>query len=208
MDIIIETAAVVAFAIYGVLRGLRKGFDAVGLTSVAFAVAFGGGTLRDLLIDRRPLFWVANEHYVWIVVGVAFAGATFPRQLFRFERYLAIPDALGLGLFSIVGTKFAIDAGMSPVLAVLLGVITGTFGGVIGDLIYNETPSLFRQSPLYATCSLAGASFYLAFHATGVPDWLAQSAGVSITFALRMLALRYSLCLPTRGRGDATNSPI
>lgn len=195
---LIETGAVFASAVYGVLLGLRKGFDLVGLASVGFAVAFGGGTLRDLLIDRRPLFWVANEHYIWLVGAVAIAGALLPQTAPRFERYLALPDALGLGLFSVAGAGYAHEAGMSPLVSALMGVVTGAFGGVIADVICNETPSLFRPSPLYATCALAGALAYLGLMQLGAADWVSPSVGVATGAALRLFALKHDIHLPSR----------
>lgn len=195
---VIEFAAVLSAAIYGVLRGLRKDFDIVGLISMSFVVAFGGGTLRDMLLDRRPLFWVENEDYLWAVLVVAVIGAVIPRKVARLEPWLALPDALGLGLWSVAGTVVAVEAGMSPLVSAVFGVMTGAFGGVIGDIICNETPSLFRKSPLYATCALAGAVTYLALDAWGVSEWTAQPAGVVVAFALRMIAVTFNLHVPVR----------
>jgi len=194
----IELAAVTASAIYGVLLGLRKGFDAVGLATVAMAVAFGGGTLRDLLLDRRPLFWVENEHFLWIVLALALIGATLPHRLTAIERRLALPDALGLGLFSVAGAAYAVQADMPLLTSALMGVITGAFGGVIGDVICNETPSLFRPSPLHATCALVGALAYILLDRSGCPQGLAQTAGILLASTSRMLAIRFNICLPAR----------
>jgi uncharacterized membrane protein YeiH len=198
----LEFAAVLSAAIYGVLRGLRKDFDIVGLISVSFAVAFGGGTLRDVLLDRRPLFWVENEAYLWTVLVVAVIGAVLPRQVAKLEPWLALPDALGLGLWSVAGTVVAVEAGMSPLVSAVFGVMTGSFGGVIGDIICNETPSLFRKSPLYATCALAGSVTYLALDAAGVSEWTSQPAGVAVAFALRMVAVQFNLHVPVKTLQD------
>lgn len=194
----IELAAVVAMALYGILRGLRAGFDVVGLVSLSAAVAFGGGTLRDLFLDRRPLFWVEREELLWIVLGLSLVGAVLPRLVVKVERLLLLPDALGLGLFSVAGTAVAIDAGMTPLIAVVMGVVTGTFGGVICDIICNETPSLFRNSPLQATCALLGAVGYLIAAEFSPVEWVPQAIGIVAASLLRIVAVWRNWQLPIR----------
>lgn len=194
----IEFAAVVASALYGILRGLRAGFDLVGLVSVSAAVAFGGGTLRDLFLDRRPLFWVEREELLWVVFGLSLVGACVPRIVVRVERFLLLPDALGLGLFSVAGTAVAVDSGMPPLVAVVMGVITGTFGGVICDIICNEPPSLFHNSPLQATCALLGATSYLIAAEWSQVEWLPQAIGIFAASLLRVLAVWRNWQLPVR----------
>lgn len=192
----IEILAVVSSALYGVLLACRKGLDAVGVFTIAFAVAFGGGTLRDLLLDRRPLFWTANDHYVVVVFALAVAGSLWPRLVTRFEKFLPVPDALGLALFSVTGAAYAIEAGMSPVVASLMAVITGTFGGVIAEVICNEVPSLFRAAPLNATCSFIGAWVYVLLDLSPLPHPVALWAGIGVVALSRLAALRWNWQLP------------
>ncbi len=194
----IEFAAVVVSAIYGVLRAARKGLDVVGVIALALAVAFGGGTLRDLFLDRHPLFWIEHEHYLVIAFGIGLIGAAIPGRLARIEKLLALPDAIGLGLFSVVGAAVAVEAGASLPVAVLMGVVTGTFGGVIGDVICNEIPSLFRPSPLYATCSFVGAWVYLLLERTTLASGVAVGAGIAVTVVLRLVALKWNIHVPAR----------
>lgn len=198
----IEYGAVVASAIYGILRASRNDLDVVGMISVAYVVAFGGGTLRDLFLNRQPLFWIGHPQYPIVVFGLGVLGALIPRQINRVERYLAIPDAVGLGLFSVVGAGFAIQSGTSVFVASILGVVTGTFGGVIGDVICNEIPSLFRSSPLYATCSFAGAWVYLLCRQGMLPESIAVTAGIVVTVTLRMAALRWDVRIPAAPERD------
>lgn len=195
---LIELAAVAVSALYGVLRGLRSGFDAVGLVCVAAAAAFGGGTLRDLFLGRRPLFWIEYEYLLWIVIGLALLGAFIPQRIARVERLLIYPDAIGLGLFSVAGTAVALQEGMSPLLAIIMGVITGTFGGVVCDVICNETPTLFRTSPLCATCALVGSVLYLASLGAGLPTSAAQGIAIVAAAVLRLIAVFRNWTLPTR----------
>ena len=200
----IELSAVVASAIYGVLLARRHKMDFVGVFSLAFIVAFGGGTLRDLLLDRHPLFWMRADHYPVIVFAIALASFIVPRIPKRTESFLQIPDAFGLGLFTISGTNAAIGAGTSFFIAVLLGVVTGTFGGVIGDIVVNRVPSLFRSAPLFATCSFVGAWVYLLMNATpAVSDYAAASA-IAFIVLFRLMAIRYKWLLPHLSSEDLT----
>ena len=142
MQDVLETMAVVASGAYGVLVARRHQMDFVGFFSLALIVAFGGGTLRDLFLDRHPLFWIREHHYPLIIFALAFITSFLPAIRDSTERILKYPDSLGLGLFSIAGATAAIDARTSLFIAALMGVITGTFGGVIGDIVCNKVPSL------------------------------------------------------------------
>jgi uncharacterized membrane protein YeiH len=197
----IEIGAVVASGLYGVLLGCRKGLDAVGVFTIAFAVAFGGGTLRDLLLDRQPLFWMANDHYLVVVFVLALIGSVWPRLVARCEKLLPIPDALGIALFSITGAAYAIEAGHSPIVASILAVITGTFGGVIAEIICNEIPSLFRSAPLQATCSFVGAWVYLVMELyLPVPHAAAVWTAFAVIALWRLAALRWNWQLPNAAK--------
>lgn len=192
----IEFAAVISSAIYGILLGCRMRFDAVGMFAVSGAIAFGGGTLRDVFLDRQPLFWIAKDHYVAIVLGLSILGSFAPHAMRRLERFLLIPDALGLALFSITGAAYALETGTSLLIASILAVVTGTFGGVIAEVICNEIPSLFRSAPLHATCSFIGAWVYILLTKMGVPAEATMAIGLATIFLLRMAALRWDIRLP------------
>jgi uncharacterized membrane protein YeiH len=193
----IEVAAVAASALYGVLRGARQNFDLVGICYIAFAVAFGGGTVRDVLLDRHPIFWIENDHLVWIAMAIAVAGAFLPKLVSKLEPLLWIPDAMGLGLFSVLGAAYALECGTGRFVAILLGVATGSFGGVIADVICNELPLVFTRSPLYATCSFFGAFAYVLLDWLHAGSSLAMGAGFCVVVALRVGAVRWDWQLPT-----------
>ena len=194
---LLELLAVIASALFGVLLARSKRMDFVGVATLAFIVAFGGGTLRDVLLDRRPLFWIENEHLALIVLGLALAGTLLPRLPRRTERFLHLPDALGLGLFSMVGAGLALEAGTSMFIASLFGVITGSFGGVIGDIVVNEVPSLFQPTtPIYASCSFVGCWVYMLLRATELGQPLALWFGVAAVVGLRLAGLRWNIRLP------------
>ena len=193
----IEFGAVVASACYGILLASRKRMDFVGLFCVACAVAFGGGTLRDLCLDRQPLFWIQNGQYPVIVFGLAAVGAIAPGTMLRLERRLAIPDALGLGLFTIVGTGYAVEAEAPLFVAALIGVMTGAFGGVIADVICNEVPTIFRPAPLYASCSFAGAWVYIGGECLGWEHSLTLALSLGTVVFFRLASLKWDWRLPS-----------
>jgi uncharacterized membrane protein YeiH len=197
----LEWMAVIASACFGVMLARSKRMDAVGVIAVAFIVAFGGGSLRDLLLDRHPLFWIRSSELAWAVFLVGLIGGLIPRIPGRLLSWLNLPDAMGLGLFSVLGVNYALQAGVSPFIASILGVITGSFGGVIGDVVCNDIPRLFRTGPLYATCSFAGCWVYLGLRAAGLDEQTPAVVGIASVVAFRLAALRWNLSLPeSRGQ--------
>ena len=196
MMLVIEVLAVISGAVFGVLLARRKGMDFVGVFSVAFMTAFGGGTLRDVLLDRHPLFWIQYSWYPVIVFVVAAVVSLIPKIPKSAERLLHFPDAMGLGLFSILGTEIALEQGVSPFVAVLFGVMTGTFGGVIGDIACNEVPYLFRPAtPLYATCAFVGGWILLVCKMMPLPDSADFLISAAVVVVLRLLALKFNIGL-------------
>ncbi|MDP1977522.1 MULTISPECIES: trimeric intracellular cation channel family protein [Undibacterium] len=194
----IEVAGILAFASSGFIEARRKRMDVVGVFTVAFITAFGGGTLRDLLLDRRPLFWVENQEYPIIIFVMSVVAIPFLRHLRNAvtENAIVLADALGLGLFSVTGASLAQEAQMPMFVCVMMGVITGIFGGVLRDIICNEIPLVFRRSHLYATCAFAGCWTYLILNRLEVNEGVALAFGVGICFVLRMMAVRFDWKLP------------
>ena len=184
-------AATVAFALSGILEATRRRMDVVGVFSVAFASAFGGGTLRDLLLDRRPLFWVQNPEYVWLVLAMTLAAPLLLRAVRhqRVDRVMEGADALGLGLFAISGASLSMAAGMPAVVSVLMGAITAVCGGVLRDVLCNEIPRVFHDHVPYTLCAFIGAALFLALHAQGVASPASTAAGIAATSGLRLLAV-------------------
>ncbi len=194
----IEVAGTLAFAVSGFMAAARKRMDIVGVTAVSFFAAFGGGTLRDVLLDRRPFFWVQHDEYVWAVLGLAAAGTLWLRAL-RFSpsaRPMLWADALGLGLFAASGAGTAVELGQSAIVCALMGVVTGVFGGVMRDMLCNEVPAIFVDHRPYAICAFAGAWAFLAASALLGPHWLASAAGIIVAAGLRLLSLWRGWRLP------------
>lgn len=195
---ILELLGTAAFAVSGVLVALRKRMDGVGICVCGFLAAFGGGTLRDVLIDRRPFFWAEQQAVLLgvLVLCLACAGLLSQRRLERSQRLLQVPDAIGLGLFCATGLQLAWETGQPPVVAVMMGIITATFGGVLRDLACNELPSLFSDHRPYAVCALAGCVAYLLLAWLETPAWMPVAACAVLTTGARLLSLWRDWRLP------------
>lgn len=186
---ILEILAILVGAFSGFIEARTKKMDVVGIFTVAFITAFGGGTLRDILLDKRPLFWVTHQEYAILIFLLSLVAVPAIRTVRKIvsDRLIVTADALGLGLFSIVGVSQALDAGMPLFIASMMGVITGIFGGVLRDIVCNEIPMVLRDGKPYAICSFAGCWMYLLMQKTGVPpDFSLWSSALVIT-VLRML---------------------
>ena len=195
----IEAVATVAFALSGLIEAARKRLDAVGVCVVAGLAAFGGGTLRDILLDRRPFVWVAHPTWLWALLVLGSAAMLFLRaqHLEPTERAVQWPDALGLGLFSASGTQIALDGALPPIVAVLMGVVTAVFGGVLRDIVCNEIPTAFRDHRPYAICAFAGGWVLVLAETLAAPPWLALIAAAATAILLRTLALLRGWTLPS-----------
>lgn len=200
----VEAGATLAFALSGLLEGARKRLDAVGVCVVAFLAAFGGGTLRDLLLDRRPFFWVEHASWLWALLALTVLAMLFlrTRHFALTERAMQWPDALGLGLFSASGTQIALDQGQPGIVAVLMGVVTASFGGVLRDVVCNEIPKALQDHRPYALCAFAGSWVVVAWHQAGWPPESGLLASAACATALRVAALWTGWTLPAWSTGD------
>jgi uncharacterized membrane protein YeiH len=203
-QVAIEAVATVAFALSGLIEAARKRLDAVGVCVVAGLAAFGGGTLRDILLDRRPFFWVQHALWLWALLALCIAAMLFmrARHFEPTERAMQWPDALGLGLFTASGTQIALDAGMPAIVAVLMGMVTAVFGGVLRDIVCNQIPSAFSDHRPYAVCSFAGGWVLVGGQAMGWSPGVALAAAVATATLARAAALATGWSLPAWGAGD------
>ena len=200
----LEAAATLAFALSGLMEAARKRLDAVGVCLVAGLAAFGGGTLRDVLLDRRPFFWVEHAGWLWGLLALCVIAMVFMRaQHFApTARAMLWPDALGLGLFSASGTQLALHQGLPAIAAVLMGVVTATFGGVLRDIVCNEIPTAFSDHRPYAICAFAGAWVLVLVVTIGAPEPWGLVSGAATATLLRALALAYDFRLPRWSADD------
>jgi uncharacterized membrane protein YeiH len=194
---IIEIVAILVGAFSGFIEARRKRMDIVGVFIVAFITAFGGGTMRDVLLDKRPLFWVAHQEYTILLFVVALGAAPFIKQLRHIvsERLIVIADAAGLGLFAVASVAQALAAGMPLFIASMMGVITGIFGGVLRDVLCNEVPMVFRDGKPYAICAFFGCWFYIGLQYTSVSDDFALWASAALITLMRLVSWKFDLKL-------------
>lgn len=199
LTLALEAAAVIVSAASGMIAAARKRMDIVGTYCLAVLTAFGGGTLRDLLIDRRPFFWATHEVYL-LVIGalcVAFVySRAFHSRVREWHRQAVFVDAMGLALFTLTGVGFALHKGMPPFVASLIGVITGTFGGVLRDVVSAEIPVVFRPGELYAVSSFAGAWIFLGASYVGLAPLFGAALAFVTVVGLRMASVRYGVRVP------------
>lgn len=195
---LVEATANIAFALSGLLAGLRKRLDVVGLCVVMGLAAFGGGTLRDVLLDRRPFFWVAHPVWLWVLIGLGIAAIFLLRSShFAFtERAIQWPDALGLGLFTASGTQLALAQELPTIVAVLMGVVTATVGGILRDVVCNDIPTALRDRRPYAVCAFTGGWVYVLAVQLQLPDGAALMLAAGTATGLRAWALLSGYELP------------
>lgn len=192
----LDLLGVAVFAISGVLAAGRKDMDWLGVLVVAALTAIGGGTLRDVLLDRHPLFWIVDTTYLVVIAAAAFVTLLYVRRRPLPGNVLLLADAAGLALFTLYGAQVAEAAGLSPIIIVLMGTMTGAAGGVLRDILCAEIPLILRRD-IYATAAIAGASIYLAAQALGMARSWAFPLGMLVVVALRVNAILRGWRLPT-----------
>jgi len=195
---VMEGIAIFAYAVSGLIEARQRQLDMVGAFVVAFLTAFGGGTLRDLLLERRPFYWVEHQNYVVAVFVLALFAPFILKPISGVitRRMLLIADAIGLGLFSISGTSLAIAMSLPMFTSVMMGVITGVFGGVLRDVLCNEVPMILRDSRPYATCAFVGCWAYIALVSNGTPAEVSAAIATGLILATRLVTYRFRITLP------------
>jgi uncharacterized membrane protein YeiH len=194
-----EIIGTVAFALSGLIEAARKKLDLVGMIMVSGLAAFGGGTLRDVLLDRRPFFWIENSVWVWFLIAVCIVALLFmrARHLEPTQRAMQWPDAIGLGFFAAGGTQLALTAQVPAIIAVIMGVVTAIFGGVLRDIVVNEIPKAFSDHIPYSVIAFTGGWVVVALNYLMVEAFVAVAIGAILTIVLRILALFYGWRLPS-----------
>ena len=185
-----------AFAISGIRLAAGKGLDWFGAYVVGFVTAVGGGTIRDILLDIKP-FWLVQPSYLIITaLGLIFT-IIFRRQVVRLNHSLFVFDAIGLGLFVVVGVAKSYAAGFPWWVAVIMGTVTGSFGGLLRDVLINETPLIFRTDFYASACVLGSIIYVLMGPYSSLPiEWVQFISAISV-FVFRVLAVVLHIQLPT-----------
>ena len=192
---------ILAFAFAGILAADGKKVDPVGVFVMAFTTAFGGGLMRDVIIDNRPFYWIAHEEYVWMTLILAIFAPTVIRHFRRFFPYSAFiwSDAIGLGFFSSGGTALSIEAGMPMLPATMLGVCTGVFGGLVRDVFLNQVPLVLSDRQPYASAAFAGCWLYLFMLWFDIDSTAAIWISTAFIVAVRMFCWYKRLNIVTYG---------
>jgi len=195
---ILEIIGTVAFGASGLIAAARKKLDMVGVVLLVLVTAFGGGTLRDILLDRHPFFWMQNEIWIWLLAGLAILTQFLvkARNIELSAKAIDWPDAIGLGVFAASGTQIALDLGNSPLIASIMGVITAAFGGLIRDVLIAEIPGLVNDHQLYASLAFVGGLFIWFLQYLNVDNTAAALIGAITIIVVRIIAMRLGWKLP------------
>jgi uncharacterized membrane protein YeiH len=192
---IIDILGTFSFAVAGAFSAMEKKLDPFGVLVLSFVTAIGGGTLRDILIGNLPVGWLTNETATIVIFASAIAAMFFSRYLKQLTTTLFLFDALGLGLFTIIGLEMGLSKDFSPGICIALGTITACFGGVIRDVLLNNVPLLFRKE-IYAMACIAGGLLYFLLEWLKADSNLSRIICIVAIFTIRVLAFRFKWSLP------------
>ncbi|WP_035696128.1 trimeric intracellular cation channel family protein [Christiangramia portivictoriae] len=192
---ILDILGTIAFAISGALSAMNRRLDLFGIFIIAFVTAIGGGTVRDILIGDTPVTWMENTMYVYLIGVVTILAIIFRNKLNYLKKSLFLFDTIGLGVFTITGVETGIQNDLDPIISVALGAMTGTFGGVIRDILCNEIPVIFRKE-IYATACLIGALAYILLYDLGMNADFIYLATALTVISIRLVVVKYKVTLP------------
>jgi uncharacterized membrane protein YeiH len=198
--IAIDILGTFVFALSGVIAAVEKKFDLFGTIILAFVTAIGGSTLRDVLIGQTPVGWMKSDVHVWIILLALPVSYFFLKQLLRLRKTFLLFDTIGIGLFTILGLETALDSGLSPVIAIMMGVVSAVFGGVIRDVLSNQVPLIFRKE-IYAFACLAGALVYMGLDYLSIWSELKLVLSILTVIAIRLLSIRFKWSIGFVPRG-------
>lgn len=196
LPVVLDFVGVAVFAVSGALAAGRKQLDLLGVIVLALVTAIGGGTIRDVLLGRNPIFWLSNASYILVITAAALLTVAYARWRTPPHSALLVADALGLALFSITGAQIAERMGLPAVSGIVLGTITGSAGGIVRDILSAEIPLVLRRGNLYATAAIAGTATYFALEALGTARPIPSIVGMLVIAGLRLAAILWGLQLP------------
>ena len=203
---IIDILGTISFAVSGAFLAMEKKLDPFGVLVLAFVTAIGGGTLRDILIGNLPVSWMRNETATIVIFSSAIATLFFGRYLRHLTTTLFLFDALGLGLFTIVGIKMGMEKQFSMGVCIALGTITACFGGVVRDVLLNHIPLLFRKE-IYAMACIAGGLVYFGLLKLSIDADMVTVLAILFIFIIRVLAVKWKWSLPRFYEMKSTQDP-
>lgn len=194
----LDMMAAVAFAVSGALVASRKGLDVVGFMWLAFITGVGGGTLRDLILGV-PVFWIVDTAHIYACFATAVVMFFIAPMVESRKRLVLWYDAIGLAFVTVVGTVKGLEAGTGPLIAVVMGVMTATVGGIIRDVVSGE-PSVIMKREIYVTAAVAGGAAFVVVSSFQFPNTIAAISGFLTTFLVRGCTIIYNWSLPSHGK--------
>lgn len=193
---VLDLLGTIAFAISGALAAMDRRLDLFGIFIIAFVTAIGGGTVRDILIGNTPVTWMENIIYIYLIGVVTIFAIIFRNKLNYLKRSLFLFDTIGLGIFTITGVEIGVKSGLNPIISITLGAMTGTFGGVIRDILCNEIPVIFRKE-IYATACLVGGLAFVILYELGIEKDIIYLVTSLTVISIRLLVVKYHISLPS-----------
>ncbi|WP_324719504.1 trimeric intracellular cation channel family protein [Salinimicrobium sp. HB62] len=193
---ILDLLGTIAFAISGALSAMNRRLDLFGIFIIAFVTAIGGGTIRDTLIGNTPVTWMENTIYIYLIGFVTILAIIFRKYLDHLKKSLFLFDTIGLGIFTITGVEIGIQNDLNPIISITLGTMTGTFGGVIRDILCNEIPVIFRKE-IYATACIVGGMAFIMLYEAGMQQDLIYVLTSLTVILIRLLAVKFQISLPS-----------
>jgi uncharacterized membrane protein YeiH len=193
--LVIDILGTFSFAVSGAFLAMQKRLDPFGVLVVSFVTAIGGGTLRDMMIGNLPVSWLGSAVTPLVIIIAAIMSMFFGRSIRQFKTALFLFDALGLGLFTIIGIELGIARHFGVGICIALGTITACFGGVMRDVLLNDVPLLFHKE-IYAMACIAGGVIYFLSRNINLDSDIAKTICILIIFTIRVVAVRYKLSLP------------
>ncbi|MEO6069007.1 MAG: trimeric intracellular cation channel family protein [Chitinophagaceae bacterium] len=192
---VINIAGTIAFAVSGAFAAMEKKLDPFGVLIISFVTAIGGGTLRDVLVGNLPVGWLTNTTPLLVIFFAALSTMFFGSYIKHLATALFLFDALGLGLFTIVGVEIGTKYSFTAGICIALGTITACFGGVIRDVLLNKVPLIF-QKEIYALACITGGTVYYFLKESSIPSDTSKIICIILIFAIRIVAVKYKLMLP------------
>jgi uncharacterized membrane protein YeiH len=192
---VLDLLGTVAFAISGALSAMNRRLDLFGIFIIAFVTAIGGGTIRDILIGNTPVTWMENTIYIYLIGFITILAIIFRKKLDHLKKSLFLFDSIGLGIFTITGVEIGIQNDLNPIISITLGTMTGTFGGVVRDILCNEIPVIFRKE-IYATACIVGGLAFITFYELGMAQDVIYIITSVTVIVIRLLVVKFHISLP------------
>lgn len=193
---ILDIVGTLVFAVSGTIAASERKMDPFGAAVIAFITAVGGGTIRDVLIGSVPVGWMLNLHYLYAIIAGILLTFFLKKQIMKLHKTMFLFDAIGIGLFTLLGLQKTLAAGLSPLVAVMMGTVSAVFGGVLRDIFSNRIPLIFRNE-IYATACISGGLLFLLLKYLGIDELICILGAMVFVILLRILAVRFKWYLPT-----------